>query len=41
MTVVHDDEIKISYYCGELKVMVILNILKGKRQFVAKRVLII
>jgi len=40
MTVVHDNEMKI-YYCGELKVMVILNILKCKRQFVAVRVLII
>jgi hypothetical protein len=41
MTVVLDNEMKMIYYCGELKVMVILNILKGKRQFVAVRVLII
>lgn len=36
-----DIEMKILYYYGELKVMVILQILKGKRQFVTIRVLII
>jgi len=41
MTVVHDIEMKISYYFGELKVMVILNILNSTRQFFAIRVLII
>jgi hypothetical protein len=41
MIVVHDIEMKISYYYGELKVMVILNIPKGKRQFAAIRVLVI
>lgn len=41
MTDVHDIEMQVSYYYGELKVKVILNIRKGKRQFVAIRVLII